>query len=62
MNDPKAGEIYERDGLQREVTSVDPSGMNILWRRPGKQKETLCWISTWRVWVSKAVLKSEETQ
>lgn len=55
---PKAGEIYERDGKQREVVGVSPigEGYGVFWRKPGATSTKQCWCSTWEAWVSKATV------
>lgn len=59
MNAPKVGEVYERDGKQREVRRVVKigSGFNVFWARPGtpdRNKDT--WCATWNKWASGAEL------
>ena len=68
----KVGQVWERDGLRREIVAVNMGGNRftdstenlktyyILWRRPPKGAERpAAWCSTWFDWASRATLVDE---
>lgn len=74
MNRPIAGQVYERDGKQREVVRVTKLGdnnheiqpheeakvYNVWWKRPNtKTRATPAWCATWETWACKAKVVKE---
>ena len=56
---PTVGEIYERDGLQREVVKIvidhySQGHFDVVWRRPGKTQTFKKWCHYWCDWAKKA--------
>lgn len=55
MTPPITGQIYERDGLQREV--VDVNAFAMVWRDVNhRAHKSACLLSAWYDWASKATL------
>jgi hypothetical protein len=52
--DPQPGDILEKDGFRRQVTSR--RGSNVLWCRTLLHETRLCFISTWVKWAKTATV------
>lgn len=62
MDAPRKGEIYEKNGLRREVVMLDrrsdwPNDIDVLWKRPGSEPDR-GWESA--VWLSPGASGQEE--
>lgn len=56
MRLPKEGDIWQRDGLLRQVVHVHSDV--VVWRRPGSiGLPNHCYWQSWRKWQSKAARK-----
>lgn len=58
MTQPLPGQVYERDGLRREVVDVQMQvcGVCIVWIASNGGQPCSCWPRTWNEWASKATL------
>ena len=61
MNLPRINEVYEKDGLKRQVIGMNrrsdvPQDVDIFWKRPDKDREYIIWLPNWYRWVAKASL------
>lgn len=63
LHKPSAGCIYiDKQGLRREVVEVlsvyceliQKHTYDVVWRRPGLEKEYRCWESNWKKWMKNA--------
>lgn len=73
-SEPKVGQVWERDGRQREVmgfSRIDslsvfdrpvPMGNFVVWRKPPSGALRRCWCATWAEWVSKARLVRDSAE
>lgn len=58
LQTPGVGEQWERDGLIREVISINtanPYNLKIKWKRPYTNIQNVSSISVWNKWVRKAI-------
>jgi len=59
---PKVGEIWIKNGLEREIVDVvfrsrnKPNDYDVVWRRPDEHKKHTIWLPYWTNWVSSAEL------
>ena len=61
MNLPRINEVYEKDGLKRQVIGMNrrsdvPQDVDIFWKRPDKDREYIIWLPNWYRWAAKAFL------
>ena len=67
IDKPKVGQVWERDGLQREVistfcchtSSLVEDDYFIYWVRPGREAEFGSWLPNWNKWKQEAHLVKE---
>ncbi len=58
----KVGQVWERDGLRREIVGESNGNQKIEWRRPPRGAIKTTWCAEWRNWASKATLVDEGKQ
>lgn len=62
VNIYKVGQVWERDGLRREIVGESNGSQKIVWRRPPDGAIKTTWCQTWLDWASKATLVGEGKQ
>lgn len=64
IEDIKEGVTYHNGkGLQRTVVRLEKgrylNSFNVIWKKPGKEKENVCWCSTFADWAKGEVHEEE---